>query len=582
MLQELHLRNFRCFEDHRISFAPLTVVVGQNNAGKSTIIEALRLASLVTTRYKSLNYRGAPQWTELSSQFRGVQPSLRGFEFNPQGAFYQYSNPPAEIHILFLNGARIRVFIGPEFEIFALITSGNGKLINSRAQASRTDLPEIRILPQVGPLTLNEILLAPDYVRSAADTPLAPSHFRNQLRVFSDHFDDFKNLAEETWHGLGIRELEVGHGYPGDPITLAVRSDAFVGEVGWMGHGLQMWLQTMWFLARSKEAETVILDEPDVYMHPDLQRRLIRLLVRQHGQTIVATHSVEIMAEVEPGNILILDRRRRESQFAKSLPVVQQIIDGIGGVHNLQLARLWGGRKMLLVEGDDLKILKRLHAILFPSAKEPLDQIPNMSINGWTGWPYAIGSSMLMRNALDEQIVSYCILDSDYHPEEELEKRYADARQRHVQLHIWRKKEMENYLIVPEVIHRVISSQAQKGKVGLGTVTTELDRIAEALKQGTMEALVTEYLAIDRAAGAAIAMRRAMKRLDASWGTLEGKLAAVSGKDVVSRLCQWCSTMFGVHMSVPAIISAMSVDDIASEVRIVLTEVEAGAPFSHR
>jgi hypothetical protein len=191
MLQELHLRNFRCFEDHKISFAPLTVIVGQNNAGKSTIIEALRLASLVTTRYKSLNYRGAPQWAELSSQFRGVQPSLRGFEFNLQGAFYQYSDPPAELDILFRNGGRIRVFIGPEFEIFALIASNNGKLINSRTQATRADLPEIRILPQVRPLTLNETLLASDYVRSAADTPLAPSHFRNQLRAFSEYFEDF-------------------------------------------------------------------------------------------------------------------------------------------------------------------------------------------------------------------------------------------------------------------------------------------------------------------------------------------------------------------------------------------------------
>jgi hypothetical protein len=35
-----------------------------------------------------------------------------------------------------------------------------------------------------------------------------------------------------------------------------------------------MWLQTIWFLTRAKDHETVILDEPDVYMHADLQRRL--------------------------------------------------------------------------------------------------------------------------------------------------------------------------------------------------------------------------------------------------------------------------------------------------------------------
>src|SRR5947199_5371024 len=113
----------------------------------------------------------------------------------------------------------------------------------------------------------------------------------------------------------------------------------------------------MWFQARSEGADTVILDEPDVYMHPDLQRRLIRFLASRHPQAIVATHSVEIIADVEPENILVLDRSKTESRFAGSLPAVQKIVEQIGGVHNLHLARLWSSRRVLLVEGNDLGIL---------------------------------------------------------------------------------------------------------------------------------------------------------------------------------------------------------------------------------
>jgi AAA15 family ATPase/GTPase len=53
-LIELRLQNFRGFQDHRLPFRQTTVVVGQNNAGKSTIVEAPRLlavATIATTRH---------------------------------------------------------------------------------------------------------------------------------------------------------------------------------------------------------------------------------------------------------------------------------------------------------------------------------------------------------------------------------------------------------------------------------------------------------------------------------------------------------------------------------------------------
>ena len=43
-------------------------------------------------------------------------------------------------------------------------------------------------------------------------------------------------------------------------------------------------------------------------MHADLQRKLIRLLKGRHHQVIVATHSVEIMAEVDAQDVLIINR----------------------------------------------------------------------------------------------------------------------------------------------------------------------------------------------------------------------------------------------------------------------------------
>ena len=127
-------------------------------------------------------------------------------------------------------------------------------------------------------------------------------------------------------------------------------------------------------------------------------------------------------------------------------------------VHNIHLARLWAARRFLLVEGKDIIILKRFHDLLFPDA-ESLQAIPNMEIGGWSGWPYAVGGSMAFRNAMGQDVVSYCVLDSDYHTPGQIAERYEDAKKRHVQLHIWQRKEIENYLVLPAVISRVVASR---------------------------------------------------------------------------------------------------------------------------
>lgn len=105
-----------------------------------------------------------------------------------------------------------------------------------------------------------------------------------------------------------------------------------------------------------------------------------------------------------------------------------------------------------------MSLLKQFHSILFPDAELPLDTIPALAIGGWGGWPYAVGSSMTLKNAVGDRISTYCILDSDYHSESEISGRYEDARKRGVNLHVWSRKEIENFLLQPLAIRRVLAS----------------------------------------------------------------------------------------------------------------------------
>jgi len=121
------------------------------------------------------------------------------------------------------------------------------------------------------------------------------------------------------------------------------------------------------------------------------------------------------MAEVNPENIVVVDKTNKESLKADSLPAVQKVISDIGSAHNVHLAKLWKARRFLLVEGKDLKILQAMQNVLFPNSPNPIDGLPHASIGGWGGWRYALGSSLTLKNAAGSEIKIYCILDSDYH-----------------------------------------------------------------------------------------------------------------------------------------------------------------------
>ena len=111
----------------------------------------------------------------------------------------------------------------------------------------------------------------------------------------------------------GLRIDDISYEY-GETINLLVTDNDYAAEIGMMGSGLQMWLQIIWFISHCPKSGTIVLDEPDVYMHPDLQRRILFLVKQRFAQTIIATHSVEIISAVEPRQIVTVDKKSRKNK----------------------------------------------------------------------------------------------------------------------------------------------------------------------------------------------------------------------------------------------------------------------------
>lgn len=118
MIKELKLENYRGFVQHTIPFKKLNVIVGTNNAGKSTVVEALRILSFVVNRYQNLSYRKVPDWLEIGGRNYGVSPSLKFAEINFDSICNQYNNEqPAVIIADFEDGSNVSAYLNREGDI---------------------------------------------------------------------------------------------------------------------------------------------------------------------------------------------------------------------------------------------------------------------------------------------------------------------------------------------------------------------------------------------------------------------------------------------------------------------------------
>jgi len=235
----------------------------------------------------------------------------------------------------------------------------------------------------------------------------------------------------------------------------------------------------------------------------------------------------------------------------------------------------------LLVEGKDMQFLKVVHDKVYPSSPSSLDVVPNMQIGGWSGWNYAVGSRLLLKNAVDEEVITYCIFDSDYHTEKQITDRYQDAASRGVDIHIWTKKEIENYFLEPKAIARLISRENRKtdSPPTVLEIKSIIGKIIESMKNDVFDAMSTEYSLEDRGGGVSKANSKARKRLDKAWATEESRMSVVSGKKLISKLSEWAQLNYGVSLNAGRILREMRREELDSEIVRVIKAIHASRPF---
>lgn len=283
MLRHIRLTNFRKFSAYSIPLRNGNIFVGPNNAGKSAVIDAIRIVDSC--------FRYARQRTPEIVQLDGGQvfdghivPENR-IPVNLSHSTHNYNEDDAVIEFTHTNGARAVVLINPERPVRFYIDAA-GRRLNSVARFTGAFPVHFLIVPTLAPLEQEERWVEDETIRRSEASRTASRHLRNVwFRKTQAEFTEFSADVEHAWPGIVIQQPERQRGAQ-TILEMFYDENRIAREIQWSGFGFQVWLQLLTHLRRALPESTVIIDEPDIYLHPDIQKKLLRFVRDRYEQFI--------------------------------------------------------------------------------------------------------------------------------------------------------------------------------------------------------------------------------------------------------------------------------------------------------
>jgi hypothetical protein len=241
-LRRVELVSFKAFERFSVSFNGSGYIVGPNNAGKSTIISAIRTGALMLRLAMRRNPVEVVRYRE--EEFRGFRIQSGQFALVDENLRHEFREQETRLVLHFDNNARVTAVWPIDDDqtsagFFFLQTAGGW---NPRSAADvRLAYPEIGVIPMLAPLEQQENMLDRDWVRRNQDGRLSSRHFRNQL-LQSEELDEYLAYVAEWTPEIVVEPPRYTAGSEGASIDVFYRETGRRAEkeLVWAGDGIQV------------------------------------------------------------------------------------------------------------------------------------------------------------------------------------------------------------------------------------------------------------------------------------------------------------------------------------------------------
>lgn len=481
MIRRLTLRNFKSIDEQTYDFTQFDLLVGRNNSGKSTILQALAIWQFCVDTFQRSRRSGKtgiqiilPNFTALPlPEFNLLWKAKTDRRYPVRDGKRAQEFVLISILVEWRDGAGVEQRLGVDLRydspqtLYAIPVDGW-----SHFKEIEASLPRVAYVPPFSGLEPEERSLDDGPIRQQVGKAQPGSVLRNLLlRVCPDvRGNDGKlprghkppeawtELADVVERWFGVRLIEPKYDAQRD-VHIKVEYHQPGGkdyDVIAGGSGFHQVLTLLAFLY-GYQPTTILLDEPDAHLHVNLQREILDFFKRkaqERGiQFLIATHAEEFARGVDAGQIVSL-LSREPIRVQSTTDIVRALAD----VSNEEIVRLQASPYILYVEGEsDERILRAwcgragyeavLERLVFKAMgggnkkdmKEDADR--HFSALG----QIIPGVSRLM-------LFDYDSSDDAFHPKPD-----------NATLVEWKRRNIENYLLVPDAWKR-----AALAALGLG------------------------------------------------------------------------------------------------------------------
>jgi hypothetical protein len=436
-ISKIKIKNFKCFNDIEVEFDPnFNLIIGQNNSGKSTIFDALRLWQLAFQKFlkdRTNNKQSSFYAYQYSSftiddisflriqDFRNLYKKtyIKDFEIS-----LTVSNGTMEVvlPIIFTRTTKDQVINFQLFKLTALRKDASKKLSEVLNIPLGSDFKETFLFTYINPIFLlpnEEPLFAKGYVLNKLRESKANEIIRNLLFTISpeqkklkqdpknNKLVDIENNLKEILDLDNIsfsRRLEDEDSY----IRIFSKNEHLNTEVeiNQLGSGTINVLNILSVLAYGDyerfKLNALLLDEPDSHLHFNHQSRLYSHLKKvsedTNKQIFIITHNSTLISQFD--KVLFLENNKKEINTIPLDEYLENHLIKIDENHYNVMKKLSEAKKetdilnnqldnlknmnipLVYTEGpSDVKILENAFNKLYPEIERPFNLINGSCAN---------------------------------------------------------------------------------------------------------------------------------------------------------------------------------------------------------
>ena len=446
MLEKVIVRNFKKFGSAEFDLSNRVVIVGPNNSGKTTLLQAIAA------------------WSELAFQWRNQYPDLAR---EPDGNY-----PSTDLNLLRFHSIPLADFdhlwrgksVEEPVSIHLHAKPPNNWRIGFEVLYSHPQIARVRPACDVSENDLEACLnepLVPTYIPPSSGLDREEDHskntelisqrlaqaqggrvLRNLLLAVSQDDGKWSSLQEEIRTCFGYELLLPS---AGAQVLVQYRHHE-TSQSYELNSAASGFLQVLMVYAAllHKKASVVLVDEPDAHLHTLLQRKMYDSLTgiasKAKSQLIISTHSEQLIRNADAGDLRVLTESLRSISRSQAR--------GTMGLENTDIVMAQTEQKILYVEGvTDVRILTGWARVLNHRILPVLETgfVCTTAEQRWK--PMSHFQSL---RALVPSLCAVELIDRDSRTASEEE---FDAPEGMIRL-MWRRKEIENYLIHPVAIRR--------------------------------------------------------------------------------------------------------------------------------